>query len=82
MTDEELCADVDLSDDEDDVDHKGAVGGARDQKRTSYECPDSKLSPSARVRLYFNNSWRMEVRWCGRGRMIREGGRSRIREGG
>lgn len=65
ITDEELCEDVDMSDD-DEEEHKGAVGGARGKKLATYECPDSSLSPSARIQLYFNQSWRMEVRrLCG-----------------
>lgn len=59
VTDEELCEDVDLSDDEEE-EQKGAVAGAKDKKE--YDCPDSRLSPSARIRLYSNQSWRMEVR--------------------
>ena len=60
LTDEELCADMDLSDDDEDG-QKGAVGGAGGKRQSEFECPDSSLSPSARIRLYFNQSWRMEV---------------------
>ena len=40
---------------------EGAVGGTRSKSSKKYICPDSSLKPSARMRLYDNQSWRMEV---------------------
>ena len=61
MSDDELCeaAEADLEDDEEDEDDdRGAVGGARAR---TYTCADSGLKPSARLRLYDNREWRLEV---------------------
>jgi hypothetical protein len=59
LSDEEVCEDAeDNSDNEDD--EAGAVGGAR--PKAKYVCADSSLKPSARLQLYNNQVWRMEVR--------------------
>lgn len=67
MSDNELCenAEADLKeeedeDEEDEDEKRGAVGGARLRK---YVCAESGLKPSARLRLYDNQNWRMEVTW-------------------
>lgn len=57
---------MELSDDEDDEDEddkKGAVGGARSGKgrKRAYRCAESSLKPSARMGLYDNQEWRIEV---------------------
>lgn len=60
LSDDELCeaAEVDIEDDDDDDNDKGAVGGARAR---AYTCAESGLKPSARMRLYDNQEWRLEV---------------------
>ena len=68
MSDDELC-DNDEEEEEEEEDEEedeeevgGAVGGARLKgTRNTYVCPDSSLKPLARLRLYDNQEWRIEV---------------------
>lgn len=60
---------MELSDDDNDEEEeedetKGAVGGARAKKgrKKKYRCAESSLKPSARLALYDNQEWRMEVK--------------------
>lgn len=65
LSDNELCenAEEEISDSEDDdEDGVGARGGAKGGAKTKkYVCADSSLKPSARLRLYDNQEWRIEV---------------------
>lgn len=59
LSDDELC-EAEEADDDDDDDEAGAVGGAVGRRRR-YTCAETGLKPSARLRLYENQEWRMEV---------------------
>ena len=81
LSDEEILenAEEEVSDDDEEEEEStdGAAGGAgvrgKKTKKKEYVCPDSSLKPSARLRLYDNQQWRIEVE-LERGR---EGGRER-----
>lgn len=64
MSDEELCENIEdeISDEEDDDSEGMARGGARPKDVAKvYVCADSSLKPSARLQLYDNQQWRIEV---------------------
>ena len=56
LSDDELCEAAE--DDDEEEDSKGAVGGTRVR---AYTCAESALRLSARLSLYDNQEWRMEV---------------------
>ena len=56
-----MCAEAEISDEEEEEEGEDAVSGHRNKHSTNYECLDSSLSPAARLRLYGNQVWRMEV---------------------
>lgn len=63
LSDDELCEEEEEEEDEDEEEVGGAVvGGARLKgARNTYVCPDSSLKPAARLQLYDNREWRIEV---------------------